>query len=48
MLVDATVDMLRRHSPFDRMDQLALAFSGARQNSATSEGYYIVTPIWGR
>ena len=26
MLVDATADMLRRHSPFDRMDQKALAF----------------------
>ena len=48
MLVDATADMLRRHSPFDRMDQKALAFLSERAKL----GYFpkdshIVTPDMG-
>ena len=48
MLVDATVDMLRRHSPFDRMDNAALAFLAERAKL----GYFpkdahIVTPDMG-
>ncbi len=48
MLVDATADMLRRHSPFDRMDQKALVFLSERAKL----GYFpkdshIVTPDMG-
>ena len=48
MLIDATAEMLRRHSPFDRMDEAALAFLAERAKLAYfPKDAHIVTPDMG-
>ncbi len=48
MLVDATIEALRRHSPFDRMEREALAFlAGRAKLGYFPKDSYIITPEMG-